>query len=75
MTATANLHGGFDVRNGDGLIVAVISRTNTFDGRTFWRVYSRTTGRKNSRSRSDTPEQAAKKYFSRKVEFIYARPL
>lgn len=38
-----------------------------------WKVMSRSSSRKNSRTHSATPQQAAAKYYGKKVEFIHTQ--
>jgi hypothetical protein len=64
--AVENERGSFDVLTEQGLIAAVIVKNAALG----WRVMSRTQ-RKNGRTHSATPEQAAQKYFGRKLSFYY----
>ena len=65
-TAIEVKYGVFEVRNSAGLTTAKIVR-----GELGWRVMSMGTGRKNSRTFSDSPEQAASKYYNGSVQFEY----
>ncbi len=57
--------GNFHVLTDKGSIAAVIAKSELG-----WRVMSRTQ-RKNSRTYSATPEEAARKYYRRKLRFLY----
>lgn len=65
LTATKDVHGNWEVSTESGLIVAVI----TYISYRGWKVRTRTTARKSSRTYSTTPHEAAKKYFRAKVQF------
>lgn len=64
LTATKDVHGNWEVSTESGLIVAVITFSELG-----WKVRTRTTARKSSRTYSTTPHEAAKKYFRAKVQF------
>jgi hypothetical protein len=67
MIALQMQNGNFAVMTDEKAVgpVAVIVKTELG-----WKVMSRTAARTNSRTVSATPEQAAAKYFSRKVTFV-----
>ena len=47
-------------------IVAIISQSSRG-----WRVFSNNAARKNGRTWSATPEEAAQKYYGKKIKFTY----
>jgi hypothetical protein len=64
LIAIENKNNNFEVYGEQELIIAVVVQTELG-----WRVMSRTQ-RKNSRTHSATPEEAAKKYYRKKVIFF-----
>jgi hypothetical protein len=63
--AVQQVGGNFHVLTDKGLVAAVIVRSELG-----WRIMSRTQ-RKNSRTYSATPEEAARKYYRRTLHFLY----
>jgi hypothetical protein len=63
--AVQQVGGNFHVLTDRGLVAAAIVRAELG-----WRVMSRTQ-RKNSRTYSATPEEAARKYYRRALRFLY----
>jgi hypothetical protein len=63
--AVQRVNGNFDVLTDKGLVAAVIAKSELG-----WRIMSRTQ-RKNSRTYSATPEEAARKYYRRALRFLY----
>jgi len=66
-TATETQTGNFAVTTSPDSVLPIAMIVKTPLG---WKVMSRTSARSNSRTASATPQEAARKYFSKKVEFI-----